>query len=830
MNDLQPPTAEAARGDDAGRFESVLLNLPTVAVQAYEPDGTITFWSKGSERVYGYGAEEAIGREVAALLLGPVTAAAERAGRARAIATGDLPPACALEAVHKDGSRISIHSCRMLRPRPGRPPEFICYDIETTHWSRAGEETLRQNRELTALNELGQALHRLADPAEIANLVFSKFSGLLDDRNLYIALYDAAAGEVFFPVYTIHGRRREPFSRKLGKGLTEHIIETRAPLLLNANTAILAERLGLNLIGQPCLSFLGVPMASGDQVEGVIALQDYEKEQAYTHNDLRLLTTIAAQAASALCSARLFAQARRELAERRRVEDALRQSRVDLERAQAVGHVGSWISEAGPTLSLQWSAETCRIFGITPASFDGRPESFFRMVHPDDLEAVRTAREKAFRGEAHYDIQHRIVRPDGAVRWVQQTAEVECDAARRLLRMVGVVQDITERRLLEDQLRQSQKLESIGQLAAGVAHDFNNILTVITGNATLLQNDLVHQPEHAALVAEVLTASERAANLTRQLLLFSRKQQMQPQAIDLNQLTSNLTKMLSRMLGEDIALEFRYATDLPLVTADPGMIELAIMNLAVNSRDAMPRGGRLHIATSTLAVSAEAALLNPQARPGRFVCLAVSDSGLGISPAVRDHVFEPFFTTKEVGKGTGLGLATVYGIVQQHRGWIELQTELNVGTTFRICLPVSPITEGEREAQAATEIEPGHGETILFVEDEAPVRTLIHRILTRHGYQVIVASSGAAARRLPLNEIRRADLLLTDMVMPGGVNGHELAQALRRLHPALRIIYYSGYSVEMTMGRIGLEEGDTFLQKPCTPHQLLRAVAASLHG
>jgi len=517
-----------------------------------------------------------------------------------------------------------------------------------------------------------------------------------------------------------------------------------------------------------------------------------------------------------------------DITERKRAEAALQQSRADLERAQAVGHVGSWISELNPPGKVLWSPETCRIFGFTRDEFDNRLETFLSMVHPDDVSALQAARRAAVAGENPYEIEHRIIRRDGELRWLQYKAEIERDAAGNPLRMVGVVQDVTERRLLEEQLRHLQKMESVGQLAAGVAHDFNNILTVINGSSAILSELLRDKPECLEWVANILAAGERAANLTRQLLLFSRKQQMQPKSVNLNELTSNLTKMLGRVLGEDITLEFSYDNDLPAVQADPGMLEQVIINLAVNARDAMPQGGRLHIATSTVNYASSPPLANPEARPGRFVRLAVRDTGLGIPPEIRERIFEPFFTTKEVGKGTGLGLATVFGIITQHGGWIEVDSKVDQGTTFLIFLPASPGSEPEKSGQIATPAELGHGETILVVEDDASVRELILRALTRQGYKVMAADSGAEARQLPSELLEQVDLMVTDLVMPGGVNGRELAESLRRLYPRLRVIYCSGYSPEMAGGRLTLEQGVTFIQKPFTPRQLLSAVAESL--
>ena len=388
--------------------------------------------------------------------------------------------------------------------------------------------------------------------------------------------------------------------------------------------------------------------------------------------------------------------------------------------------------------------------------------------------------------------------------------------------------DITERTNLEAQLRHAQKLESIGQLAAGVAHDFNNILTIIQGHA----DRLLGQYETDAQVAEPLklvsAAAKRGSSLTRQLLMFSRKQVMQSKIIDLNGVLTNLTKLLHRLLGDDVTLESNFSENLPPVDADVGMIDQIIMNLSVNARDAMPKGGRLGISTSSVVIDEAYVQQNADARPGRFICLTVSDTGCGMDRATLARIFEPFFTTKEVGKGTGLGLATVYGIVKQHQGWIEVTSKQGVGTTFKVYFPAS-----EKAIEACAEkIGPeksirGGSETILIVEDEPVLRELARMILRDYKYDVLEASTGHEALQVWAKHKGRIDLLLTDMVMPEGMTGRELAETLRRQKPELKVIYTSGYSSDV-MGQEHAPRDIRFLQKPYPPLELAQAVRESL--
>jgi len=398
------------------------------------------------------------------------------------------------------------------------------------------------------------------------------------------------------------------------------------------------------------------------------------------------------------------------------------------------------------------------------------------------------------------------------------------DKAGKYYGRIWTFRDITERRVLEAQFRRSQKMEAFGQLAAGVAHDFNNILAVIQLQAGLLMDEPgLSRPlfDYANGIDE---AALRAANLTRQLLLFSRKQAMQPNEFNLNEAVGNLTKMLQRTLGEQVQLQFKFAPGDIFIQADPGMIDQILLNLAVNARDAMPKGGPILIETAAVDVTAITTTQFGQSRPGPFVCLSVTDAGTGIAPDILPRIFEPFFTTKDVGKGTGLGLATVFGIVQQHKGWLTVESEVNRGATFRVYLPRLARGAGRPAARLAPNAISGGHETVLLVEDETPLRQSVRTALSRLGYRVIEASTGREALAIWQQRREEIHLLLTDLVMPGGVNGQELAVRLREQNAALRVIYTSGYSPDLAGGNLPLEVGVNFLAKPYEPFQLARVV------
>ena len=385
--------------------------------------------------------------------------------------------------------------------------------------------------------------------------------------------------------------------------------------------------------------------------------------------------------------------------------------------------------------------------------------------------------------------------------------------------------DITEMQSLEAQFRHAQKLESIGQLAAGVAHDFNNILTVIQGYSDLLLARYDGDTTLTGPLTQITNASRRAAALTRQLLMFSRKQVLQPKLIDLNAVLRNLSNLLTRLLGEDIVVETKYAAALPALEADAGMLEQVIMNLAVNSRDAMPKGGQLLITTSVMEIDATYVQHHPDARAGTTVCLSVTDTGCGMDRQTLGRIFEPFFSTKEVGKGTGLGLATAYGIVKQHQGWIEVKSEVGAGTTFQIFLPAAgkacePVLEA---APPSSVLVKGHQEKILLVEDESILREWVSDILQRCDYQVLAAANGVEALKVWEEQDGKIDLLLTDMVMPEGLTGGDLARQLKIRQPQLKVIYTSGYSDEIMGNETGLPDGP-FLPKPYPAPQLAKLV------
>lgn len=388
---------------------------------------------------------------------------------------------------------------------------------------------------------------------------------------------------------------------------------------------------------------------------------------------------------------------------------------------------------------------------------------------------------------------------------------------------LAAVRDITERKLLEEQLRQSQKLEAVGQLAGGIAHDFNNLLTVINGYSELILKRLPAQDPGRSNLEEIRKAGDRAASLTRQLLAFSRKQVLQPRVLNLNAIVSDLEKMLNRLIGEDIELRTLLSTDLGSIKADPGQVEQIVMNLVVNARDAMPNGGKLTIETRNVDLDDEYSRQHIAAPPGSYALLSVSDNGCGMDDQTRARIFEPFFSTKEAGKGTGLGLSTVYGIVKQSGGNIWVYSELARGTTFKVYLP--HVSQGAEEYKRAEESEEAiRGvETILLAEDEDVVRQLARQILESCGYRVLEAASGSEALSICEGHREAIHLLVTDVIMPE-MSGRELSVRLAQVCPETKVLFMSGYTDDAIVHHGILEEGTNFIQKPFTPNALARKV------
>jgi PAS domain S-box-containing protein len=653
---------------------------------------------------------------------------------------------------------------------------------------------------------------------------------LLAADNCYVALLTEDGRGLTFPYHVDQSDDADFRPRPLDKGLTEYVLRTGDPLLATPEVwRDLTARGEVRLMGADSIDWLGVPLTAAGRTFGVLAVQSYDEATRYDDQAKRILMFVADQIANAIARQRA-AQALRTAEQRYRAfitQSTEGVSRIEhdppvpvegrgVDAVVADLYATGYVAECNDAMAQMYGyAQAADLVGrrladlheredpVTRAMMTELVRSGFRLQDSESHQRDRHGRLRVFRNNAVGFVEH-----------------------GRLVRVWGSQRDVSERRVLEEQLRQAQKLEAVGRLAGGIAHDFNNILTAILGTSDLMLDDLPGDHPVRADVQEVRKAALRAAELTRQLLAYSRRQVLAPDRIDLNAVVAGLEPMLRRLIGADVELITALVDGLPAVRADAGQIEQVILNLVVNARDAMPQGGRLRIATDVADLASGSPARPPALAPGRYVQLSVSDTGVGMGPEIRAHLFEPFFTTKEVGKGTGLGLATVYGIVDQSGGVITVESAAGRGTTMRILLPpAGAAADDDQPAPPPADGAPAAGQTILVVEDEEAVRTLTRRALEGAGYRVLAAVSGADALAL-MTRHPAPDLLLTDLVMPG-MSGREVARRLTQRSPGLPVLYMSGYSDDAAL-RQDLDQ--PLLQKPFDVESLLRHVRLALAG
>jgi PAS domain S-box-containing protein len=634
---------------------------------------------------------------------------------------------------------------------------------------------------------------------------------LMYARNFYIALYDPLAQLLSFP-YFVDEEDPTPAPKKLGRGLTEYVLRTGEPLLCTPE--VFDELVGrgeVELIGAPSLDWLGVPLRAANQVFGALVVQSYSAHARFGPNDKDILTFVSQQLASAV--------------EHKKNEEALRRSESryrSLVQSAVYGIYRSSLDgkflDVNPALiSMLGYDSSEEVLGLDP-----RLDVFL-----DPEEQSRLMREFARSGRLD-DLEVRWKRKDGTAVTVRLSGRGVHTPEETGQVLEVIAQDVTERRALEEQFRQAQKMEAVGRLAGGVAHDFNNLLMVVSGyTEVLLERTDRDNPLYPKIEA-IQQAADRATTLTRQLLAFSRKQLLELKVVDVNSIVSDMERLLRPLIGEDIELITRLATDLGRTRADAGQIEQVIMNLVVNSKDAMPEGGKLTIQTANVNLDDDLRREYSYIQPGPYVMLSVSDDGHGMDKETQARIFEPFFTTKEKGKGTGLGLSTVYGIVKQSGGYVFVNSEVERGTTFRIYLPrvedaAEPLGQ-VRTAQAAS----GGSETVLLVEDEESVRQLVRETLEAKGYQVLEADQGEVALRIASSHQDAIHMLITDVMMPG-MSGRELARQLSASHPQTKVLFLSGYTEDAILHQGGLDPGTAFLQKPFTLQALSRKVREVLN-
>jgi PAS domain S-box-containing protein len=677
-------------------------------------------------------------------------------------------------------------------------------------------ERRRNEHRDAALSQLGQRLSSATSPIEAARIIKTVADDLFSLDAFTLDLYVQETDQVN-PILNVDtdrsGKRFDIPVTELARTpsqMARRIIERGAELILREEPVTLpGDSVPIGDTSRPSASLLLVPIRNRTKVIGILSIQSYQL-RAYGTQDLATLQTLADHCGGAL--------------ERIRAEQALHESEQRFRDLFEGSPDAIFVEDFDGTV-LDVNPVGCRLHSMSRDELVGRKVT--ELVPPDLRDEVQESFQALVDGTLQ-QVEGASWTRDGRAVPVEVRVNRISYAGRKAVLLH--VSDISQRkqseaalRRLEEELRQSQKMEAIGQLAGGVAHDFNNILTVIHGHGSLLKANASLDATGGRSAHQIIQAAERAASLTRQLLAFSRRQVIQSRKLDLNEVVTNMTRMLGRILGEDIAVQLHYSPRPALVLADASMMEQVVLNLAVNARDAMRQGGLLTIRVSAIEFK-QGDPEHADRRHGQFVCLTVTDTGCGIPAENLPRIFEPFFTTKEVGKGTGLGLATVYGIVRQHQGWIEVTSQPGKGATFKVFVPATDGSAETGEASASRNAIRGGSETILVVEDETPVRELVCDFLTSCGYKILQAESGLKALELWPQHKDQVDLVLTDLVMPDRINGRELAEKLWLERPHLKVIFTSGYSADVVGKDFVSRTGLSYLQKPYHPHELALAV------
>ncbi|MFI5142412.1 MAG: PAS domain S-box protein [Thermoanaerobaculales bacterium] len=663
------------------------------------------------------------------------------------------------------------------------------------------EDRARAEELQAAIYEISEATQEVTNLEQLFVSIHHIVGRLMAARNLYIALYDAAENLVSFPYFVDEEDAPEP-PRPPGRGLTEYILRTGQPLLATPEVfEDLCRRGEVESIGAPSIDWLGVPLIVGNQTIGALVVQTYRGGERYGEREKNILAFVSRQVALAIA--------------RKRAEEALRDSEAKYRTLVDKLQEGVVVVRNGKVLFA--NAALASMAGATVEEVVGR--DLLEFIAPEDRSSFAERLRRRTEGAAGpFEYEVRGLHSDGVTRadLYVQAGEITYDGKSAVL---ATVRDLTERKRLEDQLRQAQKFEAIGQLAGGVAHDFNNLLMAIVGSTELLRQRLGAGGGDQELDA-ILYSARRASELTKGLLAFARRQVLETVALDLKEVVGQILPILRRVIPENIAIQFRPEDGDAIVRADRGQMDQILMNLAVNARDAMARGGTITITVGPTSLGEDYLVAHPWAQPGNFVRLAVADTGVGMDEATLSHVFEPFYTTKERGQGTGLGLAIVYGIVKQHGGMIEASSEPGEGTRFEIFLPA--VARGASLVAPPEATAAPHGEeTVLLVEDESEVRRILVAVLTGLGYRVLEAGDGVEALNLLARAEDQVDLVLSDVVMPQ-MGGRELFERARRLYPNLPFLFSSGYGDNLVDGDLAQDGHASYIGKPYTIDDLAR--------
>lgn len=744
------------RAEAALRQSDLIYRQIRDAVIATGLDGRVIFWSPGAERMYGYSSAEMMGRTLGILWPEDVDGEARQQALYR-----DLRQAGQLQIVverrKKSGERIHVSILLgWLKDEQGEPCGIIGTSHEVTEMVRA-QAALRQSEEQyrALIQDFPQGIIVYGqDRIEFANAACARLLGYEDVATL-LALPSIDA------------------------------------ILAPINRELLREQRRRRLAGEP---------APG-QYDAVLLRRD--GSLVHVLSSSRLIQWAGRPAVQTTMM---------DITERKRSEDALREKEWFLSRAQKAGQIGTWFRPVGSDL-VQWSEETYRISGVDPATFVPSLQANLELIHPEDRPAFLEFRRRVADLGQPVSSEYRLVRPDGQVRHVYMIGELLRDGSGAPIGAIGIIQDVTERKLAEAQALQTQKLEVVGRLAAGVAHDFNNLLTVIRGNLDLALRQCGADDPLRGLLSPVLAAADRGRGLVQQLSAFTRRQALRPEVLDVRRVLTELAGLLGHTLGGAVRVSTDISPDIWPARLDRVQFDNAILNLAINARDAMPYGGELAISAANAPLAGGE---HGGPEPGDYVMICVSDTGTGIAPEIRGKIFDPFFTTKPVGKGTGLGLSMVMEFVRQSGGFIRLESELGRGTAMRLYLPRwagEPAAPAPEPATSTGEEPPESGTTVLIVEDQPGVRALAERIFMVLGCTVLTAGTGREALEV-LRSRPDVSVLFTDLMLPQGLNGAQVAREALRLRPGLAVILTTGFAEDAIGIADLMDQGALYVEKP----------------
>jgi PAS domain S-box-containing protein len=796
-----PPLTDALSADQQSaetrlQFLEQMFQASTDGLSIADGNQRILLANQAFVRMFEYEAAEVVGRRLEDLVV-PPDRLTEFRWVTESIAKGER---IVLETQRrkKDGSLLDVSvSCAPLL-LDGKIAGFY-----------AGYHDISDRKRVEALSS---ALYRVAEKSSSAHDLqqfFAAVHGIVDElmyaRNFYIALYDPASDLLSFP-YFVDEQDSAPPPKKLGRGLTDYLIRSGQPLLATPEVLQAMEDRGeVARNGSRSLDWMGVPLKVNNHTFGALVVQTYSKNIRYGERDKEVLTFVARQLASAV--------------EIKRNEQALRRSEARYRSLVQSSVYGIYRSSLeGRFLDVNPALITMLGYGSAEEVLLLDPQ---KDVFAQSAEHTRLIDE--FRRTGRLDgIEVKWKRNDGKTITVRISGRAVSSADEPADVLEAIAEDVTDRRVLEDQFRQAQKMEAVGRLAGGVAHDFNNLLMVISGYAEVMLADLESENTLREKAVAIQQASDRATTLTRQLLAFSRKQLLELKVVDVNAIVADMERLLRPLIGENVEFITSLTPEAAHTRADSGQLEQVLMNLVVNAKDAMPSGGTLTIQTQKIVMDESHRRGPTFIRPGEYVMLSVSDTGMGMDKETQSRIFEPFFTTKEKGKGTGLGLSTVYGIVKQSGGYVMVQSEEGRGTTFQIYLSR---VEGAAEKHTAPVVPTALGgtETVLLVEDEESVRQLVRETLAAKGYRVMEAQNGESGVAAAARHDGKIDLVITDVVMPG-MGGRELVKQLAQTRPETKVLYLSGYTEDAIVSEGTIDSGAAFLQKPFTLQNLARKV------